>query len=37
VQAGGKKAYKESRSPFKISIDVQRREPQKSRGLHPCP
>jgi hypothetical protein len=37
VQAGGKKAYKEARSPFKISIDVQRRDPQKSRGLHPYP
>lgn len=37
VQAGGKKAYKEARSPFKISIDVQIRDPQKSRGLHPCP
>ncbi len=37
VQAGGKRAYKQSRSPFKISIDVQRRDPQKSRGLHPYP
>lgn len=37
VQAGGKRVYKQSRYPFKISIDVQRRDPQKSRGLHPYP
>jgi hypothetical protein len=37
VQPGGKKAYKQALSPFKISIDVQRRDPQKSRGLHPYP